>query len=111
MGYAHYKLSDGREAGYAVEAECDRPECGTKITRGFGFLCGGEPLGQQEEGRAGCANYYCGRHQNDHGCPAPACGEWDAEEMEECVLLTGHELPHISHEGTHFTETYAEVAA
>src|SRR3954451_17828938 len=58
MGYAHYVLADGREAGYGVEATCDEDGCTEKIDRGMGYLCGDEP-GEDE---FGCGKYFCGRH-------------------------------------------------
>jgi hypothetical protein len=58
MGYASYTLPDGREGGYAVEAECDRDDCETAIDRGLGYLCGTRPGGWP----FGCGGYFCGEH-------------------------------------------------
>lgn len=56
MGYGHYVLADGREAGYAVEATCDQDGCDAEIDRGH--LCGRTPGG----GEYGCGGYFCGQH-------------------------------------------------
>jgi hypothetical protein len=58
MGYAHYVLADGREAGYGVEATCDEQGCTAEIDRGLGYLCGRTP-GADEYG---CGGYFCGEH-------------------------------------------------
>lgn len=58
MGYGIYTLSDGRQAGYAVEATCDEEGCTEKIDRGMGYLCGHSPGGDEW----GCGNYYCSEH-------------------------------------------------
>ena len=58
MGYAHYVLADGREAGYGVETVCDKAGCGEKIDRGLAYLCGDRPGGDEY----GCGGYFCGRH-------------------------------------------------
>ena len=40
MGYQVYEDSKtGRWAGYGVPAECDRPDCATKIDRGLAYRC------------------------------------------------------------------------
>jgi hypothetical protein len=82
MGYAHYVLADGREAGYGVEATCDEDGCTEKIDRGMGYLCGDEP-GEDE---FGCGKYFCGRHL--YGGPRASRGgqckrcldEWEADQ-------------------------------
>lgn len=71
MGYARYTLPDGREAGYAVQAECDHPDCTTMIDRGLGYLCGQLPDGHRDPLDPGCGRYYCPTHQPDHDCPDP----------------------------------------
>lgn len=71
MGYAHYTLPDGREAGYGVEATCDKDGCETEIDRGLGYLCGDYPDGWRDDEAPGCGNYYCGPHQGDHDCSNP----------------------------------------
>jgi hypothetical protein len=58
MGYASYVLADGREAGYAVDAICDDKDCTAKIDRGFYYLCGRMPGGDEH----GCGGYFCGEH-------------------------------------------------
>lgn len=59
MGYQHYTLPDGREAGYGVEATCDKPGCREQIDRGLAYLCG-DAVG--DGGEHGCGRYFCGRH-------------------------------------------------
>lgn len=80
MGYAYYTLPDGREAGYSVEATCDKPGCDAKIDRGLGYLCGREPGGDE----FGCGDYFCEDHNYDHECPVPDPDEqaWLTEDDE-----------------------------
>lgn len=85
MGYAHYVLADGREAGYAVEDICNEDGCNTKIDRGFGYLCGDIPGGDEY----GCGGYFCGEHL--YGGPKECNGgqckrcldEWEAEHPDQ----------------------------
>lgn len=91
MGYAYYRLPDGREAGYGVEAECDHDGCTERIDRGLGYLCGSDPDGYRDPGEPGCGRYYCPRHECDHDCPNPygTCRGCDepvtVEDMEDAV--------------------------
>jgi hypothetical protein len=94
MGYAYYTLSDGREAGYGVEAECDQPGCSTMIDRGLGWLCGQQPLGWNDTDAPGCGNYYCEEHLSTHDCPAEECGLYTADMSMCCCLVEGHEGQH-----------------
>lgn len=71
MGYGYYVLPDGREAGYGVEAECDRDGCTERIDRGLGYLCGNLPDGHRDFSEPGCGRYFCGQHSVDHDCPNP----------------------------------------
>jgi hypothetical protein len=73
MGYSYYVLPDGREAGYGVEATCDRDGCEEQIDRGLGFLCGQHPDGHRTDGDPGCGRYFCTArwHDADHDCPNP----------------------------------------
>lgn len=98
MGYASYNLPDGREAGYAVEATCDQPDCTTTINRGLGYLCGERPDGHRDPEEPGCGQYFCGKHMADdaHGCANPRCSEWDPDENETCTLAKDHEGKHLS---------------
>ncbi|HEU4543315.1 MAG TPA: hypothetical protein VFR23_19450 [Jiangellaceae bacterium] len=80
MGYAYYVLPDGREAGYGVNAICDRDGCKAQIDRGLDYLCGTWP-GDPEDG---CGNYFCGKHEFDHDCPDR--GD-DAEDGPPCCDL------------------------
>lgn len=94
MGYAHYTLPDGREAGYAVAAICDADRCTTKIDRGLDYLCGSAPDGWRDDEEPGCGRYFCGEHDADHDCPHPECGMWDTADEAQCYLAAGHEQPH-----------------
>lgn len=71
MGYARYLLPDGREAGYGVEAECDRPGCPRRIDRGLAYLCGQHPDGHRDPSEPGCGYYFCPDHLGSHDCPNP----------------------------------------
>jgi hypothetical protein len=79
MGYAYYILPDGREAGYGVEAECDREGCAERIDRGLAWLCGNDPDGWRDLSEPGCGKYFCGKHTCDHNCPNP---ESEDDEVE-----------------------------
>lgn len=59
MGYGHYKLSSGKEAGYGVSAICEHPGCDAEIDRGMSYACGGEP---GEQGGWSCEGYFCPKH-------------------------------------------------
>lgn len=58
MGYAHYVLTDGREAGYGVKDTCNTDRCTEEIDRGLAYLCGETPGGDEH----GCGGYFCGGH-------------------------------------------------
>lgn len=105
MGYAHYTLPDGREAGYGVEAECDKPGCDTKIDRGLGWLCGENPDGWRGQDDFGCGNYYCTPHLNDHDCTNAECGAYSFEGSLFCQRVAGHDEPHRDADGAEFTKT------
>ncbi|NQD40529.1 hypothetical protein [Glutamicibacter halophytocola] len=106
MGYGFYTLPDGREAGYSVEAECDKPGCTTQIDRGLGFLCGESPDGHRDSDEFGCGNYYCDQHETYHDCPNPKCGKYSADESLCCSKAKGHDTPHWDeYEQEAFTET------
>ena len=73
MGWGYYKLSDGREAGYMVDAECDFPDCHAQINRGLGWLCGSMPESSEDDG---CGFYFCGEHgYPHHDCAYARCDE------------------------------------
>jgi hypothetical protein len=82
VGYQHYVLPDGREAGYGVAAVCDREGCEAKIDRGLGYLCGNDPDGWRDDSDFGCGKYFCGVHTYDHSCPNPD-GEQDDDEADQ----------------------------
>ncbi len=58
MGYARYEIyrnGEKIEAGYAVEAMCDKPDCTARVWRGLDALCGENPGGDEH----GCGGYFC----------------------------------------------------
>ncbi|MEU0831279.1 hypothetical protein [Streptomyces sp. NPDC005969] len=59
MGYAFYEITrpngETTEAGYDVEAVCERNGCEAKIDRGLAYLCGKTPGGDEH----GCGGYFC----------------------------------------------------
>lgn len=78
MGYAHYTVTrngEEIEAGYGVDAECDKEECDAAIDRGLAFLCGQTPGGDE----FGCGFYFCAAHMNGdqlcEACSAKATAE------------------------------------
>lgn len=105
MGYAHYTLPDGREAGFAVEAECDQDGCTEQIDRGMGWLCGQNPLGHKDDGEPGCGNYYCTDHLHQHNCPSDGCGSYSPDGNLYCNRINGHEGSHTDPDGETFTRT------
>lgn len=90
MGYASYTLPDGREAGYAVEAECDHPDCSAEIHRGLDYLCGNYPDGHRDPAEPGCGLYFCSQHGDDHACTNPECGAYSDDEELYCGLAKSH---------------------
>ncbi len=58
MGYAFCGVYNGREIGYAIQAECDQPKCHEKIDKGMAYACGGTHLG----GADYCDRYFCYDH-------------------------------------------------
>ncbi len=61
MGYGSYTVTrNGKEieAGYLVDARCDKKWCRRRIDRGLAFLCGQTPGGDEY----GCGFYFCARH-------------------------------------------------
>lgn len=61
MGNAYYVIQrDGHkiEAGYSVDAVCERGVCTTEIDRGMDYLCGESPGGTEY----GCGGYFCPSH-------------------------------------------------
>jgi hypothetical protein len=80
MGYAQYTLSDGREAGYAVQATCDEPNCDAKIDRGMAYCC--LPVGGGEHG---CGHYFC----SDHLTYSLDVPKGESQSCFECDKLNG----------------------
>jgi hypothetical protein len=81
MGWAGpFELPDGRLVGYAVEAECDHPDCDRMIDRGLAYCCGTMHNAEHDDG---CGFYFCEAHRwpDNHLC------EWqwysDAEAAAE----------------------------
>ena len=59
MGYQVWEDERlGRFCGYGIPAQCDQPECRTKIDRGVSFLCGGARGGDH-----GCGLAFCSEHR------------------------------------------------
>lgn len=72
VGYAFYEIyRDGEkiQAGYGVEAICDKPACTVKVWRGLDALCGEQPGGDEY----GCGGYFCGAHI--YGAPEGQLGQ------------------------------------
>lgn len=89
MGYARYELyrnGEKIEAGYAVNAVCDKDGCITKIDRGLAYLCGQTPGGDEY----GCGGYYCADHLTWNQQCEP-CGEKADEENTWTDPTTGAE--------------------
>lgn len=84
MGYSHYILADGREAGYSVEATCDQDMCNADIDRGLAYLCGATPGGDEY----GCGMYFC---QESHLFDGPVSG---AHQCGACRERWKAEHPH-----------------
>lgn len=72
MGWSiGYDTRWGRDIGYGVPSTCDYPECGAKIDRGLGYVCGAEHYG----GEDGCGLFFCEHHlQGDGLCKRCARG-------------------------------------
>ncbi|MEU6674823.1 hypothetical protein [Streptomyces sp. NPDC046925] len=70
MGYGSYTVTrngERIEAGYLVDAECDKEGCDEAIDRGLAYLCGQTPGGDEY----GCGFYFCGHHMTvDQLCEA-----------------------------------------
>lgn len=58
MGWSYGINEQGREVGYAVEAECDTASCNAQIDRGLAYVCGG----MHDGGEFGCGRYFCPDH-------------------------------------------------
>ncbi len=98
MGYARYEITrigQRIEAGYAVEAECDKPGCNERIDRGLAYLCGQTPGGDEY----GCGGYFCAKHmlgdQMCESCAAKAteANRWTNPETGEEFDLRDEFLP------------------
>lgn len=78
MGYASYEITRNGEkiqAGYGVEAECEKDGCTERIDRGLAHLCGQTPGGDEY----GCGGYFCEQHLSYTNQCEP-CGQ-AAEEL------------------------------
>lgn len=98
MGYAYYEIIRNGvkiEAGYSVEAVCEKTGCKEKIDRGLGYLCGKSPGGDEH----GCGGYFCGEHltysNQCEACAAVAdeAARWIHPETGEEFDLRDHFLP------------------
>lgn len=105
MGYMHYTLPGGREAGYGVDAECDKPECLQSIDRGMGYLCGDSPNGRRKDNEWGCGAYFCEPHKYAHSCPNPECGAYSFDGDLYCGQPLSHMPPHCAEDGETFVKT------
>lgn len=105
MGYAQYTLPDGREAGYSVEAKCDVLNCESIIWRGMDWLCGEAIEGRRQSGEYGCGNYFCVRHQQNHSCINPECGQYSFDGNLYCIRAQHSDLSHMDHDGEAFNRT------
>lgn len=56
MGWSIGTGAYGRDIGYGVPAECDKPDCHERIDRGLSYCCGGYLSDY------GCGLYFCGTH-------------------------------------------------
>lgn len=104
MGYGFYTLPDGREAGYGVEATCDKTDCETKISRGMDYLCGEAPDGRRSDDEPGCGKYHCPEHELDHSCPNDFCGDGGPIGDFHCILKDGHDGTHRDADEGDFTD-------
>ncbi|MDN3244141.1 hypothetical protein [Streptomyces sp. ZSW22] len=82
MGYARYEITrpngDRIEAGYAVQAVCEKDGCEAQIDRGLAYLCGKDPRGDDH----GCGGYFCENHlYGDNRCGPCAAKIEEAEEV------------------------------
>jgi len=99
MGYAAY-VKDGRWGGYYVPAECDYPECSSRIHRGLDYRCdiwyefkyyeNGVEVSEEDdwdeeveiEHETGCEFFFCREHEDhiEHSkveiIPKPDLQEW-----------------------------------
>lgn len=50
---------DGRDIGYGVPGQCDKPGCQARINRGMSYACGGR-----------CGRFFCSEHLTltEHAC-------------------------------------------
>jgi hypothetical protein len=81
--YEVYRNGEKIQAGYMVEAMCDKPDCTTLISRGLDALCGGTPGGDEY----GCGGYFCDAHlymsrQRDGFCCFP-CQNRDTDPLDD----------------------------
>ncbi|GGQ83703.1 hypothetical protein [Streptomyces flaveolus] len=79
MGYARYEITrpngDRIEAGYAVEAQCEKDGCDARIDRGLAYLCGKDPRGDDH----GCGGYFCEKHLTGANQCEPCAAKADEE--------------------------------
>ncbi len=77
MGWSLGENSEGRQAGYSVEAECDGEECEIPIDRGLSYCCGIMHSG----GGTGCGGYFCEECRLTHPCEERDA-QWEREEAD-----------------------------
>lgn len=78
MGYAIYRIGNGRWGGYGVPAYCEHPDCDKEIDRGMAFACGGEPFSE-----LGCDGYFCEDHREYYAYDSEQDGP--CEHDEDCL--------------------------
>jgi hypothetical protein len=92
MGYARYWVNvDGEriEAGYGVEAGCDKTGCTQRIDRGLAYLCGQTPGGDEY----GCGHYFCVHHlTGDQLCESCAAAATAANTWTNPATGESHDL-------------------
>lgn len=93
MGWAiGYDSHWDRDVGYGVPALCDHPDCKTKIDRGLGYVCGGEPYG----GEKGCGLYFCDKHGGGELCERCAKRRKPFAAKPDVPRWMRHKLTHAS---------------
>jgi hypothetical protein len=91
MGWASYQNGAGRDAGYAVSATCDHPECNEAIDRGLAYCCGGlsgVSSSSIDHKWPPCGGYYCGEHMRGFSMMIV-----DGEEVESICEACYENLP------------------
>lgn len=75
---------DGRDVGYGVPAECDHPECKTRIDRGMAYQC------------ETCNLFFCGMHRAGNACDRCLSGELPFDPKPDLPEWLEHKETHPS---------------